>query len=129
MLENNMDIVLASGPFKGLAVDQISSIINIAAVCIGVAFFILIFLTLRIVRKTTNERKDIKGTLKRIKIVMFCIYVPLGVFNMIIYNLPVNIVHNNNIIETNIKNYNEAQKKMLEIINDKNARGVVEDDK
>lgn len=124
-----MDIVLASGPFKGLAVDYISSIINIVAICIAVIFCVLLLLTPRIVRKTTNERKEIKKALKRIKVIMFCIYVPLGIFNTLIYSTTVNIVHDNNIIEANIKNYNEAKKKVLEISNDKNARGVVEGDK
>lgn len=129
MLKNNMDIVLASGPLRGLAVDQISSIINIVAICIGIVFFVLLFLTPKIIRKTTNERKEIKNALKRIKIIMFCIYIPLGIFNTLIYNMPVNIVHDNNVIEANIKNYNEAQKRVLEASNDKNARGVVEGDK
>lgn len=110
-----MDIVLASGPFKGLAVDYISSIINIVAICITVIFCVLLLLTPKIVRKTTNERKEIKKALKRIKVIMFCIYVPLGIFNTLIYSTTVNIVYDNNIIEANIKNYNEAKKKVLEI--------------
>ncbi len=129
MLKNNMDIVLASGPLRGLAVDQISSIINIVAICIGVVFFVLLFLTPKIIRKTTNERKEIKNALKRIKIIMFCIYIPLGIFNTLIYNMPVNIVHDNNVIEANIKNYNEAKKKVLEIYNNKNVKGVIKNDK
>lgn len=129
MLKNNMDIVLASGPLRGLAVDQISSIINIVAICIGVVFFVLLFLTPKIIRKTTNERKEIKNALKRIKIIMFCIYIPLGIFNTLIYNMPVNIVHDNNVIEANIKNYNEAKKKVLEIYNNKNVKWVIKNDK
>ncbi len=129
MLENNMDIVLASGPFKGLAVDYISSIVNVVAICIAVIFCVLLLLTPRIVRKTTNERKEIKNALKRIKMIMFFIYIPLGVFNMLIYNIPVNVVHDNNIVKTNIKNYNEAQKKMLEIYNNKNVKEVIKNDK
>lgn len=129
MLKNNMDIVLASGPLRGLAVDQISSIINIVAICIGIVFFVLLFLTPKIIRKTTNERREIKNALKRIKIIMFCIYIPLGIFNTLIYNMPVNIVHDNNVIEANIKNYNEAKKKVLEIYNNKNVKGVIKNDK
>lgn len=115
MLENNIDIVLASGPFKGSSVDYISSVVNVVAICIAVIFCVLLLLTPRIVRKTTNERKEIKNALKHIKIIMFCIYIPLGIFNTLIYNMPVNIVHDNNVIEANINNYGEAKKKVLEI--------------